>query len=295
VAGAPLALQAAIEGRPVERPLLAPLLAALAAEVEQLDVRGFLADAGKRSRILADLARSMQIDVLVLDSGSGWDAEAAGLETDWTGGYPPSLAPSTASDLQFEAARGGAPVILELLRRAAVVVPETTSLAVTVTGPAALAAATGGSLTLTDAVRPVLAAARAVAEAGAGVVIIREDATREVDADGYAAATAPLWGSLRFFRSAGVLHVHGGADRWAGVLTRAAPFLSVFNPARSPGVAEAIRRTDRCFGVALPARPTTSVAELLATGRCALLTHDVDLAGHVSVRDALAVVRGMSE
>ena len=78
MAGAPAALQAALAGRPIERPLRAPLLAALAADVEELDLREFLADAGKRSRILAGLASAAGVDVLVLDSGSGWDAEAAG-------------------------------------------------------------------------------------------------------------------------------------------------------------------------------------------------------------------------
>ena len=58
------ALEAALAGRPVDRPLLAPLFAALAAEVEELDVRQFLADPGRRARIYADLARSLRPDVL---------------------------------------------------------------------------------------------------------------------------------------------------------------------------------------------------------------------------------------
>jgi len=71
-------LEAALAGRPVDRPLRAPLFAALAAEVEELDERAFLADAGRRARIYADLARSLRVDVLVVDSGSGWDRETAG-------------------------------------------------------------------------------------------------------------------------------------------------------------------------------------------------------------------------
>ena len=49
-------LEAALAGRPVDRPLRAPLFAALAAEVEELDPSTFLADAGRRARIYADLA-----------------------------------------------------------------------------------------------------------------------------------------------------------------------------------------------------------------------------------------------
>jgi hypothetical protein len=71
-------LEGALAGRPVERPLRAPLFAALAAEVEELDQRAFLADAGHRARIYADLARSLPVDVLVVDSGSGWDRDPAG-------------------------------------------------------------------------------------------------------------------------------------------------------------------------------------------------------------------------
>src|SRR5262249_7122162 len=140
MAGAPPALLAALQGRPIERPLRAPLLASLAAEVEELELPEFLADAGKRSRILAGLAASMPIDVLVLDSGSGWDTE------------------------------GDAPVILDLLSRVRAVVPQSVSLAVTLTGP-------------------VLATARAVAEAGAGVVIVREDGATSVDPAAYLAST----------------------------------------------------------------------------------------------------------
>jgi hypothetical protein len=72
------ALHAALAGRPVDRTLLAPLFAALAAEVEELSVPEFLADPGRRARIYADLARSLRVDVLVVDSGSGWDLDAAG-------------------------------------------------------------------------------------------------------------------------------------------------------------------------------------------------------------------------
>ncbi len=268
MAGAPAALLAALQGRPIERPLRAPLLAALAAEVEELEVSDFLSDAGKRSRILAGLASSMPIDVLVLDSGSGWDAQAAGV------------------DSRFDPARGGAPVILDLLKRARAVVPDSVSLAVTLTGPCALG--------LPMATQFVLAAARAVAEAGAGVVIVREEGGAEVDCAAYSAATAPLWRSLQFFRSVGVLHVVGRADAWADVLAGAGPFLPVFSARDSPAVAEAVAGAGRAYGLALSASVGGSSAGPLAPDRCALLTHDHDLAGRVAVRDAADVVAAMS-
>ncbi len=246
MAGAPAALVAALQGRPIERPLRAPLIAALAAEVEELDLRDFLRDAGKRSRILAGLASSMPIDVLVLDSGSGWDAEA-----------------------------GGVDLTRDLLQRARAVVPDAVSLAVTLTGP-------------------VLATARAVAEAGAGVVIVRQDGGAEVDWAAYSAATAPLWRSLQFFRSVGVLQVSGSADGWTEVLAGPGPFLPVFNAAESPACAAAVAATGRAFGLALRPNADSSSLGPLAADRCALLTHDRDLAGQIPVRDVAGVVAAMT-
>ena len=71
-------LNDALAGKPVDRPLRAPLFAALAAQVEELDAREFMADPGRRARIYADLARTLRPDVLVVDTGSGWDLNPAG-------------------------------------------------------------------------------------------------------------------------------------------------------------------------------------------------------------------------
>jgi hypothetical protein len=294
MAGAPAALRAALEGRPIERPLRAPLLAALAAEVEELDLREFLADAGKRSRILAGLASSMPIDVLVLDSGSGWDAEASGFSTDWGSGYPPRIRAPATVDVRFDSARGGAPVVLDLLQRARAVVPDSVSLAVALVGPMTLTNAAGQAPGLAAATQLVLAAARAVSEAGAGVVIVREEAEAEVDSAAYVAATAPLWRSLQFFRSVGVLQVGGRADAWADVLAGAGPFLPVFNAFESPEAVAAVARAGRPYGLALAAGVGGSTPGSLAVDRCALITHERDLAGQVPVRGAAGVVAAMT-
>jgi hypothetical protein len=244
-------LEAALAGRPVDRPLLAPLFAALAAEVEELDVRAFLADPGRRARIYADLARALRVDVLVADSGSGWDAEAAGFALDWSAGYPPAIG-----------ARGGAATgaaaMGDLLRRVRAVVAEPTVLGVTVTGPATLAAAAG--LELAATAQLTLAAARCAAEAGAGVVFVRE-IVPEPPA-GYARAVMPLWGSLKFFRAVGVLKA-----RWAADVR--GPFLPCVTtpPASGP--------------YALAVAP----GEAAPPNQAALITHTEDLAGHVPVRE----------
>ena len=133
-------LEPAITGRPLERPLLAPRFAALAAEVEELPLDAFLADLGRRARIYAELARSLRVDVLIVN-----DADEA------------------------------PDVLADLLRRVRATVP--TTLGAVVTGPA-----TRGETA------SVLAAARAVAEAGAEVVLVRETVPLP---DGYARLANP--------------------------------------------------------------------------------------------------------
>jgi hypothetical protein len=134
-----------------------------------------------------------------------------------------------------------------------------TTLGVTLTGPA-----TRGEL------QPVLAAARAAAEAGAGVIFVREDVA--APPDGYARMATPLWGSLKFFRAVGVLKVPG--DGWADVVGRRGPFLPCVTAAIAVPHALAV-------GPGAGAQPSEG---------CALVTHTEDLAGHVPVRELQAAV-----
>ncbi len=219
-------LEAALSGRPVERPLRAPLFAALAAEVEELDQRAFLADAGRRARVYADLARSLPLDVLVVDSGSGWDRDPAGQA-----------------------------LIADLLKRVRAVVD--VPLAVVLSGPA----------TRGDA-QAVLAAARRAAEAGAGVIFVREDVPAP---EGYARTTTPLWGSLKFFRAIGVLVVPESG--WEDVVARRGPFL--------PCVRGSLE---------IPHALAVPPGEAAGATTAALVTHTEDLAGHVPVRELQTVV-----
>src|SRR5205823_14793660 len=126
--------------------------------------------------------------------------------------------------------------------------------AVTVTGPASAAgaAAAGGppataaggppaaaaAPTLTAAVQRVLAAARAAAQAGAGVIFVREDLA--APPEGYERATAPLWGSLKFFRVAAVLQTPAPwAVRGPLPCSPAAPDSGPYGLAVPPGEAPA--------------------------------------------------------
>jgi hypothetical protein len=203
---------------PRDRPLRAPLFAALAAEVEELDAAAFLADPGRRARVYADLWRTLRPDILVVDSGSGWESEPAAMA--------------------------------DLLARVRAVVPA--PLAVTLRGAS-------------DVPRAI-AAARAAAEAGAQVVFVREDAAEPPA--GYERATAPLWGSLKFFRA-------------EGVLLTPAPW-----PVRGPLPCSPVPAERGPYGLAV----APGEAPPAHDGRCVLVTHTEDLAGHVPIRDLQAAV-----
>jgi hypothetical protein len=155
---------------------------------------------------------------------------------------------------------GEPPLVADLLKRVRAVVPEPTLLGVVIDGPA-----TAGGPTLAAAVQQVLDAARSAAQAGAGVVFVHE---RVDEAPiGYVRAITPLWGSLRFFRAAGVLKAP-----WAGTLT--GPFL--------PCVTAPLNRP---YALAVPP------GEAAPPGHgAALVTHTEDLAGHVPVRELQAAV-----
>jgi hypothetical protein len=108
----------------------------------------------------------------------------------------------------------------------------------------------------------VLAAARAVAEAGAEVILVRETVPLP---DNYARLANPLWGSLKFFRAVGVL---------------LAP-----DPPPGPDLP--------CLSVAadIPHALAVAPGAASAAGRAtALITHTEDLAGHVPVRELQAAI-----
>jgi hypothetical protein len=142
-------------------------------------------------------------------------------------------------------------LLADLLRRVRATVP--TTLGAVLTGPA-----TRGELP------SVLAAARAVAEAGAQVVMIRETVRLP---DNYARLANPLWGSLKFFRAVGVLLAPNPP-------TARGPYLPCL--AVAAGVPHALAVAP---GEAAAAGPAT-----------ALITHTEDLAGHVPVRDLRTAV-----
>jgi hypothetical protein len=287
-------LTGALTGDAVPRPLIVPLFAVLAGEAEALDVAGYLADAGKRSRLLSEVSRAVAADVLCVDPGTGWDLAAGGAIVDWSAGYPPAIRPGVAPPA-FDSGHPSAALLGDVLSRVRAVVAPTVPLAVAIAGPARLDALSGATLGLAAATREVLGAARFVTERGGTVIVVREEGGADVDLSAYARLTAPLWSSLRFFRAAGVLALRGAADAWVPVVQSPAPLLPSFDPAACPALAAALAASRRCFGLTLtPGDAAAAHAELIATGRCAVITHDDDLGGRVPIRDLTAACRRLA-
>lgn len=276
------ALQAALRGRP-ERPLVVPIASAVVGELQALGPEAVLADPGKLSMLVREVAVSLGADAAVAEFGTFWDAEALGMSLDWSRGFPPlprgRIAAAATLDLE-RAPR--ARVVLEVVRRLRALL-DGPLCAAGITGPAALSRLCGGDPPV-DALGPLsLAAVRALCEAGAQVVFVVEEADPPPDPSAYAAALAPLWATIRFYGALGVLHLAGDADAWAPVLEREGPFLPCFDPEASPGLASLV--AGRSFGLALPPRPVTARARGLASSsRCVLLTHTRELAGVVPGR-----------
>ncbi len=72
------------------RPLCLPLFAALASEADGSAPGAFLRNPGRLALVLRDMARTLPIDVLMVDSGSLWELEIAGFSVDSTS-WPPRL------------------------------------------------------------------------------------------------------------------------------------------------------------------------------------------------------------
>lgn len=283
-----VALEAALRGRPV-RPLVVPLASAVAGELQDLDPRAVLADPGKLSALVREVARSLRTDAAVAEFGTRWDADALGMSLDWAGGFPPALRGGIPASGSLDVSAPRAAAVLETIRRLRTLLDDLPC-AAGITGPAALSRLAGGDPAPASAAALSLAAVRALCEAGARIVFVVEAPEPPDDPAAFAAALAPLWGSVAFYRALGVLHLAGAADGWEEVIERGGPYVPCFDPDASPGLAAFTAGRERgLFGLALPPGPVSARARALAASeRCALVTHTRELAGAVASRDLVA-------
>lgn len=292
-------LQQAAMGGTVQRPLLAPLVSAVAGELQGLSPEEFLHDTTKLSNAIRDLVRSLNVDVAVAEFGTLWDAEAVGLRLDWSDGFPPKPDgefPDSPS-ANFESS-GRGPVVIEAVRRLSELLGDRVIVSAGVTGPARLSRLSGGNVSPTEAADLILPAVRLLCEAGARLVWVAEDETPPDNLDALTSAMAPVWGSIAFYGGMGVLHLAGTVDGWEPFVAQGGPYLTCFDPEKSPKLAARFRSSG-VFGLALPpGQPGTFARELASTGRCFLLTNDGELSGRVAARDlrkTVSALRGAAQ
>jgi hypothetical protein len=275
------------------RPLVVPLASGVAGELRGIEPSAIVYDVNKLSSLVRDLTQSLRADAAVVEFGTLWDVEAWGGQLDWSDGGAPSARPGTAriaGDLDTGAGR--APVVLEALRRLKQMIGDRVALAAGVTGPVTLSSLTGGAVSPGQAASLLLPVVRSLCEAGAGIVWVVETAGAPEDDAALAGAAAPLWGTARFFGATAVLHVAGDADAWAPFVARGGPYVTCFEPDRSPALASHFAAGSGEFGLALApgATPADEARALAADARCRIVTNTRELSGQVRAGDLPAVV-----
>lgn len=280
------------------RPLLAPLASAVAGELRGLSPREFLRDTTKLANGVRDLVRSLAADVAVAEFSTLWDAEAVGLPLDWSGGMPEPDGELPASLSPDFAGSGRAPVVIEAVKRLSGLLGERVTVSAGVTGPARLSRLSGGGVSEVEAADLTLAAVRLLCEAGAKLIWVVEDEAPPESPDSFAGAMTPVWSSLAFYQGVGALHVAGEADGWEPFVASGGPYVTCFDPEKSPKLADRFRSSGT-FGLALaPGEPGDAARELASTGRCFILTNDGELSGRVAARDlrkTVSALRGAAQ
>src|SRR5262249_42256968 len=155
----------------------------------------------------------LRADVAVAEFGSLWDAEALGVAVDWSGGMPvagKAAGPRPPANPDFANSRRGA-VVLEAIRPLRTLLHERALVAASVTGLTRLAKLLGTASAI-ECGGHLLAAVRLLCEAGAQIIWVVEQSDPPADPNGLEAALAPVWGTIRFYRALGCLHLAGAAD-----------------------------------------------------------------------------------
>ena len=213
------------------RPLFLPIVFSLGARIENISLRNFLTNPTKISNALRQIRTHLRSDGVTCYFDPYLEAEALGGVLDWeSDARHPSLRwPQPSHDGELpeglcapdEAAkRGRVPIAIEVIRRLKPLVRDDFLLVAGVTGPLTLAAQLAqintsesarkqsppdSALSLAADVTPVVA--RALVEAGANVILIREEllpSSADARAD-WASRLAPTINIIRFYEALPVL------------------------------------------------------------------------------------------
>jgi Uroporphyrinogen decarboxylase (URO-D) len=225
-------VQAFLQGAAPPRPLFLPIVFAHGARIENVSLRVFLTNPTKISNSLRQIRARLGADGVMCYFEPGLEAEALGATVQWDGDdRPPTFRwprPGSAGELpeglrspEDAAKYGRVGIAVEVIRRMKSILRDDCLLMAAVSGPFTLAAMltqVGGHDTLraqdisasaldlaTAAISPI---AKALLEAGAGAVFIREEVLPALSADeasDWAARLATTINIVRFYQALPVL------------------------------------------------------------------------------------------
>ena len=225
-----------LQGIVPPRPLFLPITFAHAARIENVALRTFLTNPTKISNSLRQVRARLRADGVACYFDRFLEAEALGAKLEWTGDdRPPALRwpenmidgeMQSDSNSSAESARGGrVPVAIDVIRRLKTMLRADCLLVASVTGPLTLAASLAQldpedaldkpeipSSALDLAAAVISGIATAFAEAGANIVLIREDFLPALSEDGFSdwsSRLAPTINIVRFFEALPVLLLTG--------------------------------------------------------------------------------------
>src|SRR5271170_5667224 len=282
-----------------QRPLFLPIVFSLGARIENVSLRNFLTNPTKISNALRQIRTHLRSDGITCYFDPHLEAEALGGVLDWKSDasqrslrWPePSHdgeLPEGLCDPDETAKRGRVPIAVEVIRRLKPLVRDDFLLVAGVTGPLTLAAQLAqidtsesarkqsppdSALSLAAEVTPLVA--RALVEAGANVILIREELLPPSAADlaDWASRLASTINIVRFYEALPVLLLgpqHFAAGKLDAIF--AEPLDAIISaPIESAIAISATERNTALSGISLPAdafgADASSVPQLTAALR----------------------------
>jgi hypothetical protein len=310
------AVRALLQSIAPQRPLFLPIVFSLGARIENVSLRNFLTNPTKISNALRQIRTHLRSDGITCYFDPYLEAEALGGVLDWASDarHPSLRWPQPSHDGELPeglcapdetAKRGRVPIAVEVIRRLKPLVRDDFLLVAGVTGPLTLAAQLAqidtsesarkqsppdSALSLAAEVTPVVA--RALVEAGANVILIREELLPASAADlaDWASRLASTINIVRFYEALPVLLLgrqHFAAGQLDAIF--AEPLDAIISaPIESAITSSAAeRRSSRC-GISLPAAAfasdpsdvpqlTAALRKIIPEQRPALVTTTSDL------------------
>jgi hypothetical protein len=268
-------VQGLLQGTAPPRPLYLPIVFSHGARVENVPLPAFLTNPTKISNALRQIRGRLRADGVTCYFDPLLESEALGGAVRWEAeDRPPSLhwpRPAAVGHLPDglrppeEAAKSGrVGVAVEVIRRLKTVLRDDCLLMAGISGPFTLAAlltqlesndvlrAPGISSAIDLASAAISAVAKALLEAGAGVIFIREEALPPLsaeDASGWASRLATTINIIRFYQALPVLLLPGGS---AAAANHEAIVQRHWECVVCPVLDASARELPSGFGVALP-------------------------------------------